>query len=99
MKNALTSIALETTAREHNAITLVATILLKYGIAPIACIYLGYILMLKDATIEKNNDRLVNLVEKQTAATVQNTQVLTSLQEVIKANTSKLNEIEWKTPR
>lgn len=96
MKNTLTSIALETAAKDHNAITLITTILLKYGIAPIACIYLGYILMLKDATIEKNNDRLVELVEKQTAATVQNTQVLLSLQEVIKTNTAKLTEIEWK---
>lgn len=74
--------------------SLLLAVLLKYGIAPIACIYLGWVLLQKDETIQKNSDRLVELVERSTAASVKQTQVQERLIIVIETNTSKLSDLE-----
>lgn len=81
---------------ERGTLPLILAVLLKYGMAPIACIYLGYVLMLKDQAIDKYNTKLSTIIEMQTAALVKNTEVQYHLIKVVEANTEKLEEIERK---
>lgn len=78
----------------HSAVTLILTVLLKYGIAPIACIYLGYILMLKDAVIQKNSDTMFELVREQTSVSTKQSAIMESLTKSIDANTKKLEDLD-----
>lgn len=68
----------------NSAPTLLLAVLLKYGIAPIACIYLGYIVLQKDVVIQKNNEQMVTIVREQTVAMTKQTQVQEGLITVIK---------------
>lgn len=78
----------------HSTLSLILTVLLKYGMAPLACIYLGYIVLQKDIAIQKNSDTLVKIVQEQTVATTRNNEIQTQLIKVIEGNTSKLSEIQ-----
>lgn len=78
----------------HTTTSLFLAVLLKYGIAPIALIYLGYILIGKDKVIEKHHETLVTIVKEQTATTADNTIALQGLNKVIEANTEKLSDLE-----
>lgn len=80
----------------HSTWSLLLTVLLKYGIAPIACIYLGYILMIKDALIQKNNETTVILVRELTLATTKQTSVMENLTKIIEANTKRIEEVDRK---
>lgn len=84
---------------DQSALTLVLTVLLKYGIAPLACIYLGYVLVKKDAVIQQNTDTLVSIVREQTVATTKQTAVMENLGKNIEANTRKLEDIDRKSNR
>lgn len=95
MKEALLSAVNEKSISDTKGPTsLILAVLLKYGIGPIACIYLGWVLTEKDKIINKNSDTLVKIVQEQTAATTRNTEVQSQLIKVMEANTSKLNQIE-----
>jgi hypothetical protein len=95
MKESLSSLVSDKSIRlDHNASTLILSVLLKYGIAPIACIYLGYILMQKDITIEKHSEIMLNIVREQTLATTKQTSIMENLDRNIQANTKKLDEVE-----
>lgn len=91
---------------DQSAFTLLLSVLLKYGIAPIACIYLGYALMLKDKVIEKKDDVVVGMAREQTAATVKQTAVLENLVKVtetlgrnVQENTTEMRENNRKSHR
>lgn len=84
---------------DQSAITLILTVLLKYGIAPLACIYLGYVLLKKDVVIQQNTDTIVSIVREQTVATTKQTVVMENLGKNIEANTKKLEEIERRSTR
>lgn len=79
---------------DQSALTLLLSVLLKYGIAPIACIYLGYVLMRKDAVIQQNTDTLVTIVREQTAATTKQTLVMEGLSKNIEIYNNKLADID-----
>lgn len=81
---------------EKSTISLILAILLKYGMAPLACIFLGWVVVQKDQTLERYNNKLTIMIESQTAATVKNTEVQGQLIRVMEANTRKLEEIERK---
>lgn len=96
-KESLVKMVNETSVRDANStMTLLLTVLLKYGIAPIACIYLGYVLMLKDAVIQKNTETMFGLVKEQTTATTKQVVVMETLSKNIEANTRKLEDMEIK---
>lgn len=78
----------------HTTASLLMAVLLKYGIAPIALIYLGWILVGKDELIQKNHETVVSIVREQTSATANNTAAIQGLNRVIEANTTKLSDIE-----
>ena len=78
---------------EKGTLSLILAVLLKYGMAPLACIYLAYVNYGQGNYI---NNKLTNLIEVQTSATVKNTEVQGQLVKVIEANTRKLEEIERK---
>ncbi len=80
----------------HSTLSLLLTVLLKYGIAPIACIYLGYVLLQKDAIIEKHTETFISLVRDQTTATIRQTAMMENLGKNIEANTKKLEDIDRK---
>lgn len=84
---------------DQNALTLILSVLLKYGIAPIACIYLGYVLLMKDGVIQKNTDTLVAIIQEQTVATTKQTLVMENLTKNIEANTKKLEDLDRKSTR
>lgn len=81
---------------EKGTLSLILAVLLKYGMAPLACIYLGWVVVQKDTTIDKYNTKLTTIIEYQTSATVKNTEVQGQLIKAIEANTRKLDEIERK---
>lgn len=76
------------------SIELLLSVILKYGMAPIACIYLGYVVMEKDKTIENSHRSLVDLIEKQTVATTKNTEVLNGLIKVVESNNRRFDRSE-----
>lgn len=78
----------------HTTMSLLLAVLLKYGIAPIALIYLGWIVVGKDEVIQKNHETVVSIVREQTTATANNTTAIHGLNRVIEINTNKLDEIE-----
>lgn len=82
---------------EQSTLTLLLSVLLKYGIAPIACIYLGYVLMLKDVVIQKNTDVVISLVREQAQVTSKQTAIMENLSKNIEANTRKLEDLDRKT--
>lgn len=91
---------------DQSALTLVLTVLLKYGIAPIAAMYLAYVLMLKDKVIEKKDELVVKMATEQTAATVKQTLVLENLVRVtetlgknVQENTTEMRENNRKPNR
>lgn len=95
MKESLEKIVSENAIKsDQSALTLLLTILLKYGIAPIACIYLGYVLMVKDELIQKNTDTTVGLVRELTVATTKQTAVMENLSKIIEGNTKKLEDMD-----
>lgn len=96
MKEKLADLVMDKTANESSKSTtgLLLAVLLKYGIAPLVCVYLAWALIAKDEQVQKNSDTIVNIVREQTAATVQHTEVQRGLITVISANTSKLDELE-----
>lgn len=99
MKVALNNLMKETAISEmgdKSALSLILAVLLKYGMAPLACIYLAWANLHKDEAIERQSTKLTILVEAQTAATVKNTEVQGQLIKVVEANTRKLEEIERK---
>lgn len=99
MKSTLNSLMKETAVNEmseKSTLSLILAVLLKYGMAPLACIYLAYVNLHKDEAIERQSSKLTVLVEAQTAATVKNTEVQGYLIKVVEANTRKLEEIERK---
>ena len=99
-KETLTSLVSDKSIKmDQSAITLILTVLLKYGIAPLACIYLGYVLLKKDVVIQQNTDTIVSIVREQTVATTKQTVVMENLGKNIEANTKKLEEIERRSTR
>lgn len=82
---------------DQSALTLILSVLLKYGIAPIACIYLGYVLLMKDVVIQKNTETLVTIIREQTVATTKQSVVMENLGRNIEANTKKLEDIDRKS--
>lgn len=95
MKDSLNSLVNERSITDGKSTsTLILAILLKYGIAPLACIYFAWLLVEKDKVIEKNSDTLVTIVREQTTATTQNTVALQGLNTVIQTYNSKLDAIE-----
>lgn len=96
MKAALNNLMKETAVNEvseKSTLSLILAVMLKYGMAPLACIYLAYINYGQGNFI---NNKLTIMIEAQTAATVKNTEVQGQLIKVVEANTSKLEEIERK---
>lgn len=106
-KETLTSLIADKSIKmDQSALTLILTVLLKYGIAPIAAIYLGYVLMLKDRVIEKKDEIVVTMAREQTAATVKQTIVLENLVRVtetlgrnVQENTTEMRENNRKSTR
>lgn len=99
MKATLNNLMKETAVNEmseKSTLSLILAVLLKYGMAPLACIYLAWANMQKDDNILKLNDKFSTLIEAQTAATVKNTEVQGQLIKVVETNTKKLEEIERK---
>lgn len=97
MKVALNNLMKETAVNEvceKGTIPLLLAVMMKYGIAPLVCLYFAWANFHKDEVSQKQNDRFVVLVEAQTAATVKNTEVQGQLIKVVETNTRKLEEIE-----
>lgn len=78
----------------RSTLSLILAVLLKYGMAPLACIYFAWLLVEKDKVIQKNNDTVVTIVREQTTATIQNTTALQGLNTVIQSYNNKLDDIE-----
>lgn len=81
-------------AESRSTLSLILAVLLKYGIAPLACIYFAWLISQKDEVIQKNNDTLVTIVREQTTATTQNTVALQGLNTVIQTYNNKLDKVE-----
>lgn len=99
MKAQLNNLMKETAVNdvsERGTLPLLLAVMMKYGIAPLVCLYFAWANFHKDEVSQKQNDRLVILVEAQTAATVKNTEVQGQLIKVVETNTRKLEEIEKK---
>lgn len=99
MKAQLNNLMKETAVNDvsdKGTLALLLAVLMKYGIAPLVCFYFAWANYQKDEVSQRQNDRLVILVEAQTAATVKNTEVLGQLGKVVETNTKKLDEIERK---
>lgn len=94
MKATLNNLMKETAVNEmseKSTLSLILAVMLKYGMAPLACIYLAYVNYGQGNYI---NNKLTNLIEVQTTATVKNNEVQGQLIKAIEANTRKLEEIE-----
>lgn len=78
---------------DRSTFSLILAVMLKYGMAPLACIYLAYVNYGQGNYI---NNKLTGLIEIQTAATVRNTEVQGQLIKAVEANTRKLDDIEKK---
>lgn len=99
MKAALNKLMKETAVNdvsERGIIPLLLVVMMKYGIAPLVCLYFAWVNISKDESIEKLNTKFACLIEAQTAATVRNTEVQGQLIRVVETNTRKLEEIEKK---
>lgn len=90
MKTTLNNLMKETLVNDisdKSTTSLMLAVLLKYGMAPLVCFYLAWVNNSQSEKNDKNTDRLVVLVESQTAATVKNTEVLMQLSKAVETNT------------
>lgn len=90
MKATLNNLMKETAINDvsdKSTLSLMLAVLLKYGMAPLVCFYLAWVNHSQSEKNDKNSDRLVILVEAQTAATVKNTEVMGQLVKVVESNT------------
>lgn len=97
MKAQLNNLMKETAVNdvsERGTIPLLLAVMMKYGIAPLVCLYFAWANYQKDERSERQYEKLAALVEIQTTATVKNTEVQGQLIKVVEANTRKLEEIE-----
>lgn len=99
MKAQLNNLMKETAVNdvsERGTLPLLLAVMMKYGIAPLVCLYFAWANFQKDERSERQYEKLAVLVEIQTTATVKNTEVQGQLIKVVEANTRKLEEIEKK---
>lgn len=99
VKTTLNNLMKETSLNEvseKGTLTLLLAVLMKYGIAPLVIFYFAWANIHKDDQNQKNTEKLVLLIEKQTEATVKNTEVSSQLVRVVEKNTQKLEDIERK---
>lgn len=97
MKAALNNLMKETAVNEvsdKGTVALLLAVLMKYGIAPLVCLYFAWANFHKDENLDRLNNKFATLIEAQTAATVKNTEVQGQLIKVVETNTKKLEEIE-----
>lgn len=106
-KETLTSLVSDKSIKmDQSAVTLILTVLLKYGIAPIAAIYLGYVILVQHKVIEKKDEIVVSMARDQTSAIVKQTLVLENLVRVteslgrnVQENTTEMRENNRKSNR
>ena len=99
VKSTLNNLMKETAVNEvteKGTLPLLLAVMMKYGIAPLVCLYLAWMLLHKDEINQKNTDKLVVLIEMQTAATVKNTEVQQQLVKVVERSNQKIEELERK---
>lgn len=97
MKATLNNLMKETALNdvsERGTLPLLLAVLMKYGIAPLVCFYLAWANYHKDENSQRNTDKMIILVEAQTAATVKNTEVLGQLKMVVEKNNEKFDKFE-----
>ncbi len=90
MKQTLNNLMKETAVNdvsEKGTLPLLLAVMMKYGIAPLVCLYFGWANYQKDERSERQSEKFTVLVEAQTAATVKNTEVLIQLSKAVETNT------------
>lgn len=90
MKSALNNLMKETAVNDvsdKGTLPLLLAVMMKYGIAPLVCLYFGWANYQKDERSERQSEKFTALVEAQTSATVKNTEVLLQLSKAVEINT------------
>lgn len=77
-----------------NPIMILLGIFMKFGMTPVACIYMAWIIHQKDLQIDSYNSQLVQVVSSMQKAITESTEQNRALGKLIEANTWAVNRVK-----